>query len=1063
MSSLSRNNNFDQILINHNNLESTPGALNRSYPPSSPSKLNSDPLTNTVNNQRSGQQGVPTVDTLKMGVPNTPLRSKYTGSSGFPSSPHQNYEEFSNNDFSITTGKRGHIFQNVKFYIIESNRLDSREKESLRTILRANGAVDIESTRRETDHKDPRIPLTNLTGISHIISADTEFPAYKEALEKWVCVVTPLWILTSLEYNRAVPVRPFSPDSKFIFRQVHVCCGNSISSDEKNALYQCVRAMGGLCSDVLTKLITHVVTKDESDDKASIARGFNENLFAANEANHSESESNPSKPISLILPSWILDCMLQRCVLDEKPYIFSEKNLKVLNDNRISDQTGTLLPSCLIFKNQSFYLGNDLNLPHYMQHSIKQLIKSCGGCIVASLNKATVYLGNYREGKAYVLASRRGMYVGNLTWLYSMTANYVWTLPTHNLLHYPCVKNGHPDFHGLSITLTSISGDARYYLNHLVELLGAVATKEMTNKNSHVISGSLESRKSKAAKAWGVQLMNHHWIEDSYANWCKMDENDPRYTQTGALTLGETNISKVIGHTFFNENILKQFYEDVEVSDYEEEQGRENSMDEGFRDVIEDSYTQEQEINTISTEQSHILKNSKNVIKYSQEIKPPKETVVQEQDNHGAVSTTTSVKSDYDSDVPEIPIKERKVSLVYNKPGYTKEKNNVQEKTEGSEIKTEEKLSQEKTSPISSTIIPNLSDNNIVSDSFEIMSSPRNQHTSRKAAQKAAEKLHNDMRDLTYFQKQISLKPHAIPLLPEEIEQKLIDKKRKAKLMEEGKENRRLLANRDAKSPSSPIKKRIRKQTPVEGGDVYDVSNLDGLGVSQKLIIHDKPTLPEVKYQMQALLTGVEGFRSVKKIKGLEELGIKIIEDPNEATHLFAPKLCRTKKFLLALARGPLIMNVNYLNDCIKKRTFLAPEDYILEDAESKDKFGVTVAEVMQRSKKLRGKLFDGIVINITTDVPDYNKDMKDIITCHGGICNVLYEAKNYQISPNGQFIVIGTDKSENIIKSFLNNMKRRELEDSSMKGYNVFTREWILMAVVRMRYELNDEFALRI
>jgi hypothetical protein len=73
---------------------------------------------------------------------------------------------------------------------------------------------------------------------------------------------------------------------------------------------------------------------------------------------------------------------------------------------------------------------------------LEHAVQKTGGEIVNSVEKAQVYIGAWREKDDYIQASRKGLVVGNLTWLYYMLANARWISPRCHLLHYPLVRGG---------------------------------------------------------------------------------------------------------------------------------------------------------------------------------------------------------------------------------------------------------------------------------------------------------------------------------------------------------------------------------------------------------------------------------------------------------------------------------------------------------------------------------------------------------------------------------------------------------------------------------------------
>jgi hypothetical protein len=201
-------------------------------------------------------------------------------------------------------------------------------------------------------------------------------------------------------------------------------------------------------------------------------------------------------------------------------------------------------------------LSEDLDINSRLRKIIEDLIEGGGGSITSTCHQADIFVCHWREGRDYVLASRAGKDVGNLSWLYHLITHNEWTSPMRRLLHYPLPRNGIPGFKGLRITLSNYGGEARIYLENLVTAAGGEFTKSMKQDNTHLITARKNSEKCTAAEEWNIEMINHLWIEESYAK-CKIQKlTDPRYTHFPP----RTNLGEVIGTTQFDPEILERIY-----------------------------------------------------------------------------------------------------------------------------------------------------------------------------------------------------------------------------------------------------------------------------------------------------------------------------------------------------------------------------------------------------------------------------------------------------------------------------------------------------------------------
>ena len=155
--------------------------------------------------------------------------------------------------------------------------------------------------------------------------------------------------------------------------------------------------------------------------------------------------------------------------------------------------------------------------------------------------------------------------MGNLAWLYYLITTDTWTSPLRRLLHYPVAPKGIKGFEGFKISLSNYTGEARTYLENLIIASGAECTKTLKQDNTHLITAHVQSEKCAAAKDWGIHLVNHLWLEESYARWTVASVSSSRYTHFPK----RTNLGEVVGQTQINREVLeKNFYpENVEMKD----------------------------------------------------------------------------------------------------------------------------------------------------------------------------------------------------------------------------------------------------------------------------------------------------------------------------------------------------------------------------------------------------------------------------------------------------------------------------------------------------------------
>ncbi len=201
-------------------------------------------------------------------------------------------------------------------------------------------------------------------------------------------------------------------------------------------------------------------------------------------------------------------------------------------------------------------LSTDLAVRERLQKILQQLITSSGGEMTDNVDECDWFICQYRDGPEYVRASHLGKTVGNLSWLYHLITHDEWTSPLRRLLHYPIPREGIPGFKDLIITVSNYGGEARIYLENLITAAGATFTKTMKSDNTHLITARDNSEKCEAARDWNIDMVNHLWIEESYAK-CEMQSlTVPKYTHFPP----RTNLGEVIGQTFLDESKLAAIY-----------------------------------------------------------------------------------------------------------------------------------------------------------------------------------------------------------------------------------------------------------------------------------------------------------------------------------------------------------------------------------------------------------------------------------------------------------------------------------------------------------------------
>ena len=108
----------------------------------------------------------------------------------------------------------------------------------------------------------------DINRVTHIVSTTSDFIEYENANELLKAVVTPDWIKASITKGRLANPRQYSPDPRYFFSGLVVCCAD-LPSGDADAIIGGVLAMGGLFSSAVTKQVTHIVALIMENEKCS--------------------------------------------------------------------------------------------------------------------------------------------------------------------------------------------------------------------------------------------------------------------------------------------------------------------------------------------------------------------------------------------------------------------------------------------------------------------------------------------------------------------------------------------------------------------------------------------------------------------------------------------------------------------------------------------------------------------------------------------------------------------------------------------------------------------------
>lgn len=297
-----------------------------------------------------------------------------------------------------------------------------------------------------------------------------------------------------------------------------------------------------------------------------------------------------------------------------------------------------------VFDGKHVMLSSDLGIGPHLLQSIEAVLQQGGATVTPNIDHADWVVCRYRDGFVYRTASRLNKVVGNLAWLYYLMTFNTYTRPLSRPLHYPVSRVPIPGFERLKISLSNYVGEARIYLENLIAASGAECTKTLRQENTHLITAHGNSEKCNAAREWGLQVVNHLWLEDSYAKWKEQPVSDPRYNHFPL----RTNLSDIVGQKMLDSIVLKQIFYSTEDGEGADAARAMQTRDQNTTAQPPAEQPQEDESNTLETTQATPQAAGKASRRSSDKQKlqtPARSRLVPENKENETPSSTSSRKS----------------------------------------------------------------------------------------------------------------------------------------------------------------------------------------------------------------------------------------------------------------------------------------------------------------------------------------------------------------------------------------------------------------------------------
>lgn len=178
-------------------------------------------------------------------------------------------------------------------------------------------------------------------------------------------------------------------------------------------------------------------------------------------------------------------------------------------------------------------------------------------------------------------------------------------------------------------------------------------------------------------------------------------------------------------------------------------------------------------------------------------------------------------------------------------------------------------------------------------------------------------------------------------------------------------------------------------------------------------------------------------------------------QEPSRASHLAAPGILRTHKFISAMAYAPTIISTEFIDQCLEKDELPNANDFLLQDKANEKRFHISLAQSQKRAKANRNQLFRGQTIYCVENIHGGFHTYKSIIEANGGQCN-SYRGRPGTMVPSRRadsdhsasdeasqaevFLISGQGKDQERVWS-----RFRQMAEASRKVPRIVRSEWLL------------------
>lgn len=999
--------------------------------------------------------------------------------------------------------RQGPLFAGVTFYVAPT--LAPEVYAGLCQLLEENGGESV-----------------SMTEATHIISDTDAFDNWRDVGPN-THIVTPFWVDRSIAIGAQQNPEGFSPDPRKIFSGIIACSGD-LPNGDKEVMQASITAMGGQWREALTRDVTHLFCLTTKSIKYEKAMGH-----------------RAQSQVRILLPHWFDDSFNARRLIPYEQYSFPNPPLfdasaglsaitraaplasESAQHKEILFKTATLQAPVErdtkartdVWHGLRIFLTSSLEVNEGRRTAVETMLQRGGAKVVAAdkpgdessevlaVDNCDVLITRYRDGAVFARALEQGKVIGTLPWIFHVDQMERYCAPTDQLLHFPVPSWPIEGFPELRISITNYSGPSRDYLKKLVEVTGANFTATLSASNTHVIAASLSGKKTDKARAWGIAIVNHIWLEDCFLRWkflTPANEKYIRFPRNGDMgaNVGECAIGRFTMEMWEEEQAQRPGAEQPRKSPSKHRPAMSEAGDSrpdlravlpvfGGSELVQATATNAS-IREAYEVEADLIPNEDTVPPTS----PPRSG---RRVASPAPAASSSKRRFSDGDdggkgsQRTSPLKRSKTDTATAKAGTGKDQQVIEIDDSGDDAgpaRTQPPARTTRAARGRAAARANGKGEPVTrgrkrardasGDERESSASPGPSNAKRT---KAEESQYADAREASSAATQAPRRRlQTVDSVASQSERSMTGDIQDVHETEDDSQRRRsgraaaAKATRALKEVVMPdvLKFETQEKRGKRVGTSLDDETTRGQPTTKKYtlkkqnnragkseevdsdepeIIEDPP--PRQKKEPAAtqstrkvlyLATQVNITEAQTKV--LAQLGAKATPKPEQATHLIADQVVRTQKFLTAINYAPFIVTGDWVKDSVERKTLLPEDKYFLNHTASAEKYGVDLKEAIQLAKKHKGAFLRGCTFYVTQNaVADHNL-VKAVVRAAGG--EVKEKPPTLRQAQQDNTYVISNKKDQLVWRPL------------ALQDIKIYTSDFLLNGVLRQKLPLEDE-----